>query len=76
MQPPRACSCDRQRLLTIAQTCKDFGFSRSSFYRMAEQLERDGVVVRVPPVTGDLRVIRDALIPWLVRKNRRRSTFG
>tara|TARA_R110002072_G_scaffold254391_1_gene413259 strand:- start:2191 stop:2412 length:222 start_codon:yes stop_codon:yes gene_type:complete len=63
------------RYATINETCDLFGFSRSTFYRMLEDpdLGLKQVVVRIPPVTGRIRVPVDAFEALLRRKSRGRS---
>ncbi|MGE0713042.1 MAG: hypothetical protein AB7N76_09655 [Planctomycetota bacterium] len=58
--------------LTVSQACARLSISRSTFYRLPlEALAREGVVARIPPGTGALRVDVDALWAWLRRTGRR-----
>jgi len=59
-----------RRALRVNEACKAFGFSRSTFYRMREELERDEVVFRLPPETGPLRVDPKAFLAWAKRRHR------
>ena len=58
--------------LSIKDACLRFGLSRRSFYRMLEdypELERDGVVMRVPPVSGRRKVAARAFEGWVRVRN-------
>lgn len=56
---------------TIAETCARFSIGRSTFYRMLADPASglSDVVVRVPPVTGRLRVPERAFEEWLRKRN-------
>lgn len=62
------------RFRTVQDTCARFSIGKSTFYRMlADPASGLGdVVVRVPPVTGRLRVPERAFEEWLARRNGRR----
>lgn len=53
--------------LSIIQTCERFRLSRSTFYRMLRDpdLDLEEIVVRVPPVTGRIRVPARRFEDWL-----------
>lgn len=61
---------------TIAQTCSRAQISRRTFYRMLPELERAGVAVRVPPVSGHVRVFPSGFDAWLRAVGRRRPRSG
>tara|TARA_B100000965_G_C19361680_1_gene656279 strand:- start:253 stop:450 length:198 start_codon:yes stop_codon:yes gene_type:complete len=58
------------QFLTINQVCKRYGISRSTFYRMLADPQSGlrGVVVRIPPPTGRVRVPVAAFEAWLKRR--------
>ncbi|MBL4850410.1 MAG: hypothetical protein JKY65_33245 [Planctomycetes bacterium] len=62
-----------RRGLTITETCKVYGFSRSTYNRMAEDLEREGAMVRVPPVRGRPLILIEPFEAFLKRRRRRRG---
>jgi hypothetical protein len=62
---------------TIQKTCERYSIGRSTFYRMlSDPLSGLAeVVVRIPPMTGRLRVPERAFEAWLSKRNggRRRT---
>ena len=63
---------DPDTWVPINAACKQFGLSRRGFYRMLEdnpELESDGIVMRVPPVTGNRKVGLRAMESWLRKRN-------
>ena len=52
--------------VSVNEACERFGFSRRSFYRWLADPETGlyDVVVRIPPVTGRIRVPLLALERW------------
>jgi len=60
---------------SVAEICRQYRFSRMTFYRMLNdpQSGLGEIVVRVPPVTGVVRVPRLAFDEWLRRPRRRAS---
>jgi len=56
--------------LTINQVCERYGISRSTFYRMLADPRSGlrGVVVRIPPPLGRIRVPVKAFEAWLKRR--------
>jgi len=62
-----------ERYLSINDACQAFSFSRSTFYRMLDD-PRSGlqeIVIRIPPVTGRIKVPHAAFEAWLRQKRRR-----
>lgn len=60
------------RYLPVPEACKRFGFSRSTFYRLLAsnpELEDHGTIVRVPPVTGRIKVPAARFERWLIEQN-------
>lgn len=62
----------KRRALSIKEFLKVYGFSRSTYYRMAEALERERVVVRVPDAAGRPLVLIGPFEAWLARPRRKR----
>lgn len=64
-------SANPDRFRTVQQTCERFAMGKSTFYRMLADPDSGlaDVVVRVPPVTGRLRVPERAFEAWLTRRN-------
>jgi hypothetical protein len=65
---------DLDTYLPVNATCARFGLSRSTLYKMLRdhpELEAEGVVFRVPPCTGRLRIAFRAFQTWLVRAGSR-----
>ena len=58
---------------TVQETCDRFKIGRSTFYRMLADTKSGlaGLVVRIPPLTGRVRVPLRAFESWL-RKRRAR----
>lgn len=56
--------------LTIKQVCERYGISRATFYRMLADPQSGlrGVVVRIPPPRGRIRVPVVAFEAWLKRR--------
>lgn len=57
--------------LSVNETCATFNFSRSTFYRMYEDpgLELKKFILRIPPVSGRLRIPKSEFIDWLKRRS-------
>jgi hypothetical protein len=56
----------------INEACDRFGMKRRSFYRLLDlhpALEREGVVMRIPPLNGRRKVGIRAFEAWLRRVN-------
>jgi predicted DNA-binding transcriptional regulator AlpA len=82
LQPPRAEERprDEEQYLTVSETCERFEISRATFDRMLRD-ESSGlaeVIVRLPPVTGRVKVPLRAFEAWLRgrRQKRRRGRGG
>ena len=58
--------------LSVNQACRQFGFSRSTFYRMLHdpKLDLEDVVVRIPPVTGRIKIPAQRFEEWLRENDR------
>lgn len=59
------------RFLPVKAVLEKLAIGKSTFYRMLPDLEDAGVAVRVPPVTGHLRVKERAMEEWLTKANRK-----
>jgi predicted DNA-binding transcriptional regulator AlpA len=64
--------------ITIKQVCREFSFSRSTFYRMLDDPTSGlrELVVRIPPREGRIKVPRRAFEEWLRRPRRSRRSQG
>ncbi|MCW8137707.1 MAG: helix-turn-helix domain-containing protein [Planctomycetota bacterium] len=58
--------------LSINEVCARYAISRSTFYRMLADPRSGlrGVVVRIPPPRGRIRVSLPAFEAWLARRQR------
>jgi len=61
-----------RRGISVGEVVSLYGISRSTYYRMVEDLKREGVVVQVPPVTGRPLILVEPFEAWLKRPRRRR----
>lgn len=52
--------------INIAEACRKFAISRTTFYELLPAAEAAGVAVRVPPPTGSVRIPVRRFEAWLV----------
>lgn len=60
----------KPEFLSIDEVCERYGISRSTFYRMLGNPKNGlrGVVVRIPPPRGRIRVPLEAFEAWLKKR--------